>query len=44
MTFRGQVRRTIVNGRTVFKDGAIVGQPGWGAFVRPNPNCIHHVL
>jgi len=44
MTFRGQVRRTIVNGRTVFKGGAIVGQPGWGAFVRPNPNCIHHVL
>lgn len=44
MTFRGQVRRTIVNGRTVFKDGAIVGQPGWGAFVRPNPNCIYHVL
>jgi allantoinase len=41
MTFRGRVRRTIVNGRTVFHDGAVVGEPGWGQFVRPNREQIH---
>ena len=40
MTFRGRVRRTIVNGRTVFHDGEILGQPGWGKFVRANPNHV----
>jgi allantoinase len=35
MTFQGRVRRTIVNGRTVFTDGEIVGEAGWGQFVRP---------
>ncbi len=35
-TFQGKVRRTIVNGRTVFADGEILGQPGWGKFVRPH--------
>lgn len=35
MTFQGKVDRTIVNGRTVFHNGQIVGQPGWGRFVRP---------
>jgi allantoinase len=34
-SFRGRIARTIVGGRTVFVDGEIVGQPGWGAFVRP---------
>jgi len=34
-TFRGAVVRTIVRGRTVFVDGAIVGEPGWGRFLRP---------
>ncbi len=34
-TFQGRIRRTIVNGRTVFKDGEILGEPGWGQFVRP---------
>lgn len=36
MTFRGRVRRTLVGGRTVFEDGRIVGEPGWGKFVRPH--------
>lgn len=36
MTFKGCVRRTLVLGKTVFEDGAITGQPGWGKFVRPN--------
>lgn len=36
-TFRGRVRRTLVMGRTVFHDGVITGQPGWGQFVRPDP-------
>lgn len=36
MTFRGRVTRTIVNGATVFADGAIVGVRGGGRFVRPD--------
>lgn len=35
-TFRGAVVRTIVRGRTVFADGHVTGEPGWGHFVRPN--------
>lgn len=34
-TFQGKVCRTLVNGKTVFVDGEIVGEPGWGKFVRP---------
>ena len=37
MTFKGAVKRTIVNGKTVFLDGAIVGAAGDGQFVRPDP-------
>jgi len=37
MTFKGKVNQTIVNGKTIFKDGEIVGQSGDGQFVRPNP-------
>jgi allantoinase len=33
--FRGKVVRTIVRGRTVFMDGKITGDAGWGKFVRP---------
>jgi allantoinase len=33
--FTGRVVRTIVRGKTVFVDGHVVGQPGWGRFVRP---------
>jgi hypothetical protein len=40
MTFKGAVERTIVNGRTVFHDGEIIGKPGWGQFVRPDPARI----
>lgn len=40
-TFRGKIRRTLVNGRTVFRDGEITGQPGWGQFVRPDASRIH---
>jgi len=36
MTFQGQIKRTLVNGGTVFVDGQVVGEPGWGKFVRPN--------
>jgi allantoinase len=35
MTFSGSVRRTLVGGRTVFVDGQITGEPGWGQFVTP---------
>ena len=39
-TFRGRICRTLVNGRAVFVDGQIVGEPGWGKFVRPNRDRI----
>ena len=39
-TFRGKVLRTLVNGRTVFLNGQITGQPGWGQFVRPRPENV----
>ncbi len=41
MTFQGQISRTVVNGRTVFADGEITGEPGWGQFVKPDPDLIH---
>ena len=34
--FTGQVVRTIVRGRTVFLDGRVVGEMGWGQLVKPN--------
>lgn len=40
MTFKGKVNRTIVNGKTVFKDGQIVGAPGDGQFIRPDPTRV----
>ena len=33
-TFRGRVVRTIVRGKTVFADGEVVGEPGWGQFLK----------
>lgn len=44
MTFQGSIERTIVNGRTVFVDGAIVGERGWGKFVRPDRARIDRSL
>jgi len=35
--FTGRVMWTIVRGKTVFVDGQVIGQPGWGQFVRPRP-------
>ena len=40
MTFKGAVKRTIVQGQTVFLDGEIVGEAGGGQFVRPDPARI----
>ncbi len=37
ITFKGKVNQTLVNGKTIFKDGEILGQAGDGQFVRPNP-------
>jgi dihydroorotase (multifunctional complex type) len=34
-TFQGKVVRTIVNGKTVFANGEVLGKPGDGRFVRP---------
>jgi allantoinase len=33
---RGRVAVTVVRGRIVYRDGVIVGKPGWGRLVRPN--------
>ena len=33
--FRGAVVRTIVRGRTVFRQGSVVGDVGYGRLVRP---------
>ncbi len=35
MTFQGKVLRTMLSGKTIFNQGEVVGQPGWGKFVRP---------
>lgn len=37
MTFKGAVLRTLVHGKTIFRDGEIVGSEGDGRFVRPDP-------
>lgn len=34
-TFQGRVERTVVNGKTVFLNGQVLGKPGDGRFVRP---------
>lgn len=34
-TFKGKVKRTFVNGKTVFMNGNVVGKAGDGRFVRP---------
>lgn len=44
MTFQGAVERTIVNGKTVFKDGEITGAAGDGQFVRPDPARVTQVF
>ncbi len=41
VTFQGKICRTLVDGRTVFLDGKITGEPGWGQFVRPDPGRIY---
>lgn len=43
MTFKGKVCRTLVNGRTVFHDGQVVGERGWGQFVRPEAGRVQEV-
>lgn len=40
MTFKGAVLQTIVHGKTIFKDGKIVGNAGDGHFVRPDPRQV----
>ncbi|MGJ3238655.1 MAG: dihydroorotase [Anaerolineae bacterium] len=40
MTFKGKIDHTLVHGKTIFKNGQIVGQAGDGHFVRPNPSRI----
>ena len=40
MRFQGRVRRTIVNGKTIYRDGQITGERGDGQFVRPDRSRI----
>lgn len=40
MTFQGKVNQTLVHGKTIFKDGEIVGQAGDGHFVKPDPKFV----
>ena len=35
MTFGAQVIRTYVRGTPVYADGAVIGAPGTGTFIRP---------
>ncbi len=43
VTFQGKVRRTIVNGQTVFVDGAVIGKRGGGKFVRPDASKVQEL-
>lgn len=40
VTFQGKVMRTLVNGKTVFVDGQVVGTRGGGKFVRPDAKRV----
>lgn len=40
MIFQGKVNQTIVHGKTIFKDGEIIGTAGDGHFVRPDPQNV----
>jgi allantoinase len=42
MTFQGKVLSTILAGRTIFKNGEVTGQAGWGDFVRPKTQPKEH--
>ena len=44
MSFKGKVERTIVNGKTIFRDGNIVGSAGDGQFVRPDAARVTQVF
>ena len=35
-TFTGKVVRTIVRGKTVFAENQVIGEPGWGKFLKPS--------
>ena len=35
MSFQGKVQMTLLAGKTIFHDGEVIGQAGWGQFVRP---------
>lgn len=42
MRVHGKVERTVVRGRTVFHDDAVVGQPGYGRQVLPRVRNASH--
>jgi allantoinase len=43
-TFKGRVVRTIVGGRTVYADAQVIGERGWGKFVRPDASKVWQTI
>lgn len=43
-TYQGRVTRTLVGGRTVFVNGEVVGERGWGKFVRPDASKVWQTI
>jgi dihydroorotase len=40
MAVRGQVRRVVLRGRTAYRDGEVLAEPGYGQIVEPTPPSI----
>ena len=36
MPMKGRIQRTMVRGETIYEDGRITGQPGYGRWLKPN--------
>lgn len=41
-TIHGVIDRALVRGRTVFEDGRVIGEPGWGRQASPSPRTAAH--
>lgn len=42
MRFKGRVHQTVVRGRTVYRDGTITANPGYGLLLKPNYKKREH--
>lgn len=43
MTFAGRIVTTLVGGKVVYHEGAVMGEPGDGVFVRPEADTLQEV-